>query len=124
LVTAWRSAGLALDGASQIFHGRPPDNVYEFGFMCLACVATVGALRRLPLAYGAYCAVGILFLLSFPTDGSGLTGFSRYMAPLFPILMWLAAWSSERRVFRWVLILFAAAMVVQSARFATWHFVA
>jgi hypothetical protein len=123
-VTVWNAAGKALSGAADVFHGRPPNDVYEFGFMVLACVATVGALRRLPLAYGAYAAAGVVFLLCFPTGGASLASFSRYMAPLFPIFMWLAAWSTERRAFRWVLLLFAVGMVVQSARFATWHFVA
>ncbi len=55
--------------------------------------------------------------------GESLSGFSRYMAPLFPILMWLAAWSSERRLYRPILLVFALLMVVFSARFATWHFI-
>jgi hypothetical protein len=123
-VTVWNAAGRALSGAADVFQGKPPNDVYEFGFMLLAAVATVGALRRLPVAYGAYAAVGVVFLLCFPVDGESLSSFSRYMTPLFPVVMWLAAWSTERRVFRWVLIVFAVGMVVQSARFATWHFVA
>jgi hypothetical protein len=43
------------------------------------------------------------------------------MAPLFPILMWLAVWSSERRLFRPVLVAFGLLMVLNSVRFATWH---
>jgi hypothetical protein len=46
------------------------------------------------------------------------------VAALFPILMWLALWSSERRLYRWVLAGSALLMVINSARFATWHFVA
>ena len=123
-VTVWNAAGTAISGFADVFQGKPPNDIYEFGFMLLAAVATVGALRRLPLAYGAYAAVGVIFLLCFPVEHERLSSFSRYMAPLFPVLMWLAAWSTERRVFRWVLIVFAVGMVVQSARFATWHFVA
>jgi hypothetical protein len=123
LVTVWRSAQVAADGAANVFHGQAPNDIYEFGFFCFAVIATIGAFRRLPFAYGAYCAAGVLFIISFPIRGESLASFSRYMAPLFPILMWLAVWSSERRLFRPVLVLFALAMVVNSARFATWHWV-
>jgi hypothetical protein len=123
LATVWHAAKLAATGALDIFHGKPPDDIYEFGFFLFACIAALGALRRFPIAYGAYAAVGILFIVSFPIRGESLSSFSRYMTPLFPILMWLAVWSSERRVFKWVLVGFGALMVVNSARFATWHFV-
>lgn len=124
LVTVWHAAGLALSGAAEVLRGNPPNDVYEFGFFLFACAAAIGALRRLPVAYGAYAAVGVIFIVSFPIRGESLSSFSRYMTPLFPILMWLAAWSSERRVFRWVLVAFGALMIVNSARFAAWRFVA
>jgi hypothetical protein len=123
LVTVWRAAQVAADGALDVFHGKPPNDVYEFGFLCFAVIGTVGAFRRLPAAYGAYCVAGVLFILSFPIRGESLSSFSRYMAPLFPILMWLAAWSSERRLFRPVLVAFGLLMVLNAARFATWHYV-
>jgi hypothetical protein len=121
-VTVWHAAQLAGSGALQVFHGRPPDNIYEFGFFCFACIATVGAFRRLPVAYGAYAAIGLAFIVSFPVAGERLVEVSRYMMPLFPILMWLAVWSSERRLFKWIFVAFALLMILNSARFATWHF--
>jgi mannosyltransferase PIG-V len=124
LVTLWRATEAAVSGFSGVFHGQPPDDVWEFGAVCFACVCTVGALRRLPLAYGAYAATGIVLLLSYPTYGIHPASFSRFMTPLFPILMWLAVWSSERRLFKPILVAFALLMVVNSARFATWHWVA
>jgi hypothetical protein len=124
LVTFWRATEAAVNGFAGVFHGHLPDNVYEFGAVCFACVCTVGALRRLPLAYGAYAGTWVVLLLSYPTYGVHPSSFSRYMAPLFPILMWLAAWSSERRLFKPILVAFALLMAVNSARFATWHWVA
>jgi len=124
VVTVVRATGRAVSGAAEVFNGHMPNNVYEFGFFVLAAIAAVGALRRLPLAYGVYAAVGVVFILCFPVDGRSLSSFSRYMAPLFPILMWLAAWSSERRLYKGVLAVSAVLMVVNAARFATWHFVA
>jgi hypothetical protein len=124
LVTVWHAATLAASGLASIAHGRAPQNVYEFGAFCLACVGTVGAFRRLPVAYGAYAAVGILFIASFPFSGQSLASFSRYMTPLFPIVVWWSLWASERRIYRPLLVAFAVLMVVNSVRFATWHWVA
>jgi hypothetical protein len=124
LVTFVRAAREAAQGLGSVTHGHLPDNIYEFGFVCLAIVGSIGCLRRLPFAYGAYAAVGTVLLLAYPIHGVSPSGFSRYVAALFPLFMWLALWSSERRLYRWVLTAFALLMVVNSARFATWHFVA
>jgi len=124
LVTVVRATGRAASGAAQLVHGHAPRNVYEFAFFLLATAGAIGALRRLPLAYGSYAAAGVLFLLCFPVGGASLRSFSRYMSPFFPILMWIALWAGERRVYRPLLAAFAMLMVVNAARFATWHFVA
>lgn len=124
LLTLVRAAKEAGQGFGSLAHGQFPDHVYEFGFVCFAIAGSVGALRRLPVAYGAYATVGTVLLLCYPVYGRSPSGFSRYVAALFPILMWLALWSSERRLYRWVLAGSALLMVINSARFATWHFVA
>ena len=124
VVTLVNAAGAALDGLLNVFSGRMPDDLYEFGFVCLAIVATAGALRRFPVAYGAYAAAAIFMLLSYPIDATHPSGFSRYVAPVFPVTMWIVAWSSERGLFRPVLVVSAMLMMINAVRFATWHFVA
>jgi hypothetical protein len=82
-------------------------------------------LRRLRPAYVAYTIVTLLVLLCEPdirTDP--LTSFPRYILVLFPLWMWLAVAAHERRLWRWLLVASAALLVLFSARFATWHFVA
>jgi hypothetical protein len=116
LVTIARATGLAVRNA--------PDDVYEYGFMVAAVLATIWVLRRLPLAYGAYAVAGILFLLCFPVRGESLASFSRYVAIFFPVVIGAAAWAGERRLFKPLLALSALLMVVNAARFATWSFVA
>lgn len=116
LVTIARATGLAVQNA--------PDDMYEYGFMVAAVLATVWALRRLPLAYGAYAAAGVLFLLCFPVRGESLASFSRYVPIFFPVVMAAAAWAGERRLFKPLLALSALLMVVHAARFGNWTFVA
>ncbi|MBV9214404.1 MAG: glycosyltransferase family 39 protein [Actinobacteria bacterium] len=123
LVTAVRAVSRAISGATNVVGGHLPRNIFEVGVFCLSCVAAAGVLRRLPFAYGAYVVAGILFVLCFPIGGANLSGYTRYMAPLFPLLMWTAAWATERGVFRIVLGAFALVMTVDAARFASWHFV-
>ena len=123
LATIWNSAVSAGEGLFGLLSRELPDNVYEFGFMAVACIAAIALLRRAPVAYGAYLAVGVGLLLVYPING-GPAGFSRQISVLFPLYMWLAAWSGERRVFKVLLAAFALLMMVNSVRFATWHWVA
>jgi hypothetical protein len=55
----------------------------------------VVAWRRLPPAYTLWLALCVLFPLS--TNGHNLSGFVRYMAPTFPAVLALAAWSLDER---------------------------
>ncbi len=94
-----------------------------FVFLLAAIPAVVGVLRRLPLAYGLYVLAAIAVAISYPTKGlDPLTSLPRYLVVLFPMGMWLAAWLTEHPRLRMpVLVLFALAMAVFVARFATWH---
>ena len=54
-----------------------------------------------------------------------LMSLPRFVAVLFPLAIWLAAWMTGRVVReRLVLGAFAAALVVYTGIFATWHWVA
>jgi hypothetical protein len=116
--------------APAVAYGYSPmtaatDNLELFGFLVLAVVATIGALRRLPLAYGAYVAVALLVTVSYPIEAQPLAGLSRYVAVLFPVQMVIARWLAIHA--RWripVLALSAAGLVFYTGYFATWHFVA
>ena len=41
-------------------------NLLLFAFLVLGAVGIVGALRRLPIAYGAYCLAALALPLSYP----------------------------------------------------------
>lgn len=101
------------------------DNLELLGFLVLAVVATIAALRRLPLAYGAYVASALVVTISYPIEAQPLAGLSRYVAVLFPVQMVIGRWLAGHR--RWRLPWFGfstAALVFYTGYFATWHFVA
>ena len=131
------SAGLhqLFSGQTSIIYWRPEsqlgldpmtaarDNVALFAYLILAVAATIGAFRRLPIAYGAYIAVVVLVAVSDPIEAQPLAGFSRYVAVVFPVAMVVACWLAAHK--RWrlpVLGLSACALVYYTGYFATWHF--
>jgi hypothetical protein len=99
-------------------------NLELFGFLLLGVVATVGVLRRLPRAYGAYVLAALALPLSFPVGPQPLMSLPRFLAVLFPLFVWLALVCGTRR--RQVLVAGALGLglAVFTARYATWHWVA
>jgi hypothetical protein len=132
----------AWDGVRQLVHGPPPPvyfdraagdalaigrhNVALFACLVLAVPAVIGALRRLPLAYGAYALAALLLPLSFPVGPQPLMSLPRFEAVLFPLFLWLGSWLARGPAWRRTLVLgvFAVALAACSALFSTWHWVA
>lgn len=101
-------------------------NLLLFGFMLAAIPMTVGVLRLLPLAYGAYVLAALALPLSYPVAPQPLMSLPRFLLVLFPLNMWLAVRLVERpkALTRAVLIGSALAMVFFAGEFSTWHWVA
>lgn len=135
----WDGAVAAWDGLRQLVHGPAPpvyfklaggnplwvaeQNLVLFGFLVVIVTAIVGALRRLPLAYGAY-AVAILALpLSYPVTPQPLQSISRYALVAFPLFMWAGWWVSRRRLTTPTVAILAVLLGLFTAQFATWRFV-
>ena len=99
-------------------------NLSDFAYLLVAAVAVVGVLRRLPPAYGAWALCSLAVPLSYPVGPQPLASLPRYLAVLFPLHMWAAAWAAGRR--RRFLLVGASvlALVEGSAAFATWRWVA
>jgi hypothetical protein len=138
-----RDAGVAAwDGARQLLSGsRTPvyfrhaggdpfavgaHNLLLFGFLLAAIPAVAGVLRRLPVAYGAYVLAALALPLSFPVGPQPLMSLPRFLAVLFPLFMWLGWWVSRGgRAREWAsLAVSVVALIVFTAQFATWHWVA
>jgi hypothetical protein len=140
-VAAWDGLKAAFEGVRQLLSfqsrhvyfpaasGSPTvaaaHNVMLFAFLLAAVPATIGVLRRLPLAYGAYVLVALALPLSDPVSSQPLMSLPRFLLVLFPLGIWLAMWLSEHpRAQRPALVASAALMVLFLAQFATWHWVA
>ena len=129
----------AVDGLRQLASGRRSPVYFEqaagdpfriaalnlmlFGSLVFALVACVGVFRRLPKAYGAWVAVALVLPLSFPVKPQPLMSLPRFLAVLFPIFMWLALWSEERRNTARVAAVSALGLGLFTAQFATWHWI-
>ena len=101
------------------------DNVELFGFLMLAVAALVSALRRLPLAYGAYAATALAVAVSYPIAAQPLASLSRYVLVIFPLPIAAGCWLAEHRRWRVPLLgLSSVALTYYAAEFATWHWVA
>jgi hypothetical protein len=137
----WDGAVAAWDGARQLLSGsRVPVYFTKAGgdpyvnaahnlelFATLAAVVPMvaGALRRLPLAYGAYAVVALALPLSWPVEPQPLMSLPRFVLVLFPLFLWLGWWAARGR--RRTVILGAVFLALQAfaaAEFATWHWVA
>jgi hypothetical protein len=138
---AWDGVVAGVQGARQLLSGaREPvffrdaggdpfvvarHNIELLAWLVLVVVAAVGALRRLPAAYGAYLVAALALPLSYPVGPQPLMSLPRFVAVLFVLSIWLALWMTGR-VWRerFVVALFAAALAVYTGIFATWHWVA
>lgn len=139
LAGAWDGLSAAIDGARQLLSGQKEIVYFEkaagdpyriaainlmlFGSLVFALVACVGCLRRLPKAYGAWVAASLVLPLTFPVGPQPLMSLPRFLAVLFPIFMWLALWSEERRATARVAAVSALGLGLFTAQFASWHWI-
>jgi hypothetical protein len=100
------------------------NEVIQLSFLLAAAIATIGVLRRLPLAYGLWMIAALIPPLADP-ENELLLSTSRFVAVLFPIAMWLALWLADHPRLRTpTLVVFAVSLVYVTGKFALWHFVA
>lgn len=113
----------AAGGSSFINAGH---NLLLFAFLLTAIPATIGVLRLLPVAYGAYVIAALALPLSYPVAPQPLMSLPRFLLVLFPLNMWLAVRLAERpqALTRAVLVTSVLAMMFFAGEFSTWHWVA
>jgi hypothetical protein len=118
---AWHELMLETSGMAPSTYSNQA--MLQFATLLLSGAATIGVLRRLPPAYGAYVLLGLLVPLSSPTLGDPLRGLDRYVALLFPLYMWSGAWAGERRLVRTAVLAMSGILILFTVQFATWHWV-
>jgi hypothetical protein len=72
-------------------------DLIDMGFLAMAVAGLATAWRRVPLAYVVYSVAVLAQALSFPAPHEPMIGLARYMLPIFPLFMGLAARLSGRR---------------------------
>jgi hypothetical protein len=137
----WDGAKAAFEGARQLLSlqshhvyfpiaAGSPDisaehNLLLLAFLIAAVVAIVGVLRLLPLAYGVYVIAALALPLSYPVRAQPLMSLPRFLVVLFPLGIWLAVWLAEHpRARTPALAVSGLLMMLFTAQFATWHWVA
>ncbi|MDQ3630599.1 MAG: hypothetical protein M3417_04850, partial [Actinomycetota bacterium] len=138
----WEGTAAAWDGARQLHSGSSDRVFFEhaagdpfevarwnlqlYGFLLLALVALVGTARRLPPAYAAYALAALALPLSTPVEAQPLMSLPRFVAVLFPLFMWGGWWIARRRRATRVAVgaAWALGLVVFTAQFTTWRWVA
>lgn len=138
LVATWLALRDAARGVAALVGGHAPllapsvagvlsapaENVMLFGILALALVTAATALRRLPGPYGVYVVGSLLVECWSPVSGRPLSSLDRYCLTLFPLWMAAATLMSDSRVRVRLLVGSAVLLVVASAEFAAWAFVA
>jgi Mannosyltransferase (PIG-V) len=118
-----RHAYFALGGASAFIAAE--HNLLLAAFLLGGIVATIGVLRALPLAYGAYVLAALALPLSYPVSTQPLMSLPRFLVVLFPLGIWFAAWlAAHPRARVPALACSALLLAFFTAQFATWHWVA
>jgi len=127
--TAWeRTAAdpvvVVWDAIKQTVVEHRGNEVIQLASLLAAVIATVGVLRRLPVAYGLWMVAALIPPLADP-EPELLLSTARFVAILFPIAMWLALWLADHPRLRTpTLVIFTVSLVYVSWKFALWHFVA
>ncbi len=85
-----------LFAATNVAARLAASNIVDAAALVVALLATIGVIRRLPLAYSAYTVLSLVLLVSAPKSGEPLVSFPRYVLLLFPLQMAIAAWVDRR----------------------------
>jgi hypothetical protein len=134
-VAAWDGTRQILSGSdSPVYFDRAAGDPIEigrhnlmlFGFLLLAVPMAAGALRRLPLAHGAYAIAALALPLSYPVGPQPLMSLPRFLAVLYPLFLWEGWWLANGSPRRRAVVLGASAagLAAFSALASTWHWVA
>lgn len=110
-----RSQLIAEDGVAKYLSDYPRE-IFEGAATLLGLAAVWPITRRFGIAYGVFVAMAILP----PFITMGPVSLGRYIAPLFPVFLWLGAAVPERRRPYWM-AMFAGGQALVAVLFYTWR---
>jgi len=100
-------------------------NLTAFLALVFAVAVFVVCWRKLPSAYTVFAAISLLLPLAYPTHGTPLLSFPRFVLVDFPLFIALALLVEKRPVARWALAgVFVAGLVVLTVVYANGMWVA
>lgn len=132
IVGAWGGVKSGASAARELLTGAPlnePVSGVRSGLqnltaLAFAAVGVAGALRRLPIAYGAYALGGLVLAISYPLDAEPLKSLPRFVVVLFPAFMWAGLAMTRWGHRNLVLAASAAGLACFSAAFASGYWIA
>ena len=123
VVAAWNQLHLLVHLGWGEF-AESNQSLFQLAALGVTGVLSIRVFRRLPLAYGVYCVLGLVLMhLSAPTPADPLAGFARYASLRFPLFMVAAAWALERDRSRTLVLICGIVMVAVTVQFSTWQVV-
>jgi len=123
----WDGPVRALAAALRNDGGQVIHVALDLGYTALFVALTVAALRRLPLAYGVYCAATLAVILLLPMHGhdwAALASNGRFLVVTFPLFFALGQWGERRWVHLAVVVASSLLLVLTTLAWVAGAFVA
>ena len=98
----------------------PFQNLSYLVWLTVTILALVSARRRLPREYVLFAGLAILICTSSAVAMDPLEGFDRYMLPIFPLWIGLAAWLERHRLTGAVVTISTVLLVMCTIDFTRW----
>jgi Mannosyltransferase (PIG-V) len=132
IIGLWDGIKDGADAVRGLMTGGPMSGPYSavrqglvnIAALAFAGIGVAGALRRLPIAYGAYALGGLIFAISYPMRDDPLRSLPRFVIVLFPIFMWAGSAMTRWGPRNLILAVSAAGLACFSAAFASGFWIA
>ncbi|MDE3131726.1 MAG: hypothetical protein KGL16_11290 [Acidobacteriota bacterium] len=95
-------------------------NVFYLGVLAVAILGLISAWRLLPKEYVLFGALAIIVFTSSAVAMEPLKGIDRYMLPIFPLWIGVAAWAEKRGLMPLVMALSSVMLVFYTVEFTRW----
>src|SRR5262249_19152822 len=95
------------------------NSIYDASLACLALISLPFIFKRLRLSYGCFASASVLITLS-----TSLVSFSRILLGVFPCFILLATLATKRAIWLPLMLICGILLVLFTAMFTRWQWVA